>query len=55
LLVLDERYEDEWTIQCSIKVCDHTFKGVKTKRLKAMMIKDVCNVIADMRVVRKAK
>jgi hypothetical protein len=33
-----------------IKVCDHAFKGVKTKRLSAMMIKDVHDMIANAKV-----
>jgi hypothetical protein len=35
--VQDERYDDEWAIQCSIKVCDHASKVAKTKQLSTMI------------------
>jgi hypothetical protein len=47
LLVLDERYNDEGTMQWSIKACDHASEVTKVKRLSAMMIEDTFDPITE--------
>jgi hypothetical protein len=45
--VRDERYDDEGTMQWSIKACDHASEVTKVKRLSVMMIKDTFDPIME--------